>query len=225
MTRTYRVHSQLHAGPDGPIAHQQPIHIRQGALDGSCGQAAVTSALMLLGAIDRDELSDITTTRNKALAKLWKRSMAFYFSGTRPRELQSLLAPYQDHLSSRFVKKNQLAETVACLEENGVGIIGVSNNDFGHWVLAVGVSRADDDLEPDALLLLDSDAPPVPLSPWNAMLSVKGLKSRNGSKGQKHRYVSSAGEATVVIDNVLTITSLIEEIDLGDLDAVAMSNA
>ena len=54
---------------------------------------------------------------------------------------------------------------------------------------------------------------------------TSSAKSRNGSKGQKHRYISSAGEATVVIDNVLTITSLIEEIDLGDLETTRALNA
>lgn len=166
------------------------------------------SALLLLRVIQRDELVDITTTRNKALAKLWKRSTAYYFSGTRPRELQSVLAPYKDRISSRFVKKNLLADTVTCLEDDGVCIVGLSNHDMGHWVLAVGVSRADDGLEPEALLLLDSDAPPVPLSPWNATLSVKGLSGRHGRKGKRHHYVTTDGEAKVEIDSILAITSL-----------------
>ena len=213
MSRIYRCHSQLNAGPEGPIVNKQPLHIRQGALDGSCGQSAVQMALILLGAIDRDELADIGMTRNKALAKMWKRSTAFYFTGTRPKELQSVLAPYRDSITSRFIKKNQLADTVSCLADDGLCIVGISNGDFSHWVLAVGATSADDDVEPDALLILDSDAPPITLTPWNAMLSV------NGRKGQKHRYVSSAGEARVVIDNVLTITSLIEEMDLEALAA------
>lgn len=180
---------------------QRALHIRQGELDGACGQSAVQMALMLLGIIDRDELDDPQGSGNKPLAKMWKRAITYYFTGTSPKELQSLLNPYQGVVSSRFVRKNQLDNTLACLAEDGVCIVGISNKYFSHWVLAVGVSYPHEDLEPDALLLLDSDAPASPLSPWNAMLSIKGRK------GLKHHYASAEGDTKVVIDNVLTITA------------------
>jgi len=88
---------------------------------------------------------------------------------------------------------------------------------FDRRILSLGTGcggeRPDECQGPDALLILDPDAPPVPMAPWNAVLHV----SLNRHK--RHRYMSFDGTSKVVIDSVLALTSVATEemeVDLAD---------
>ena len=213
MSRIYRCHSRLSADLQGPVVNQQPLHLRQSSIDGACGPHCALMALQLLGAVERDELDDIPKAASKPLTKLWKRAADVYFAGSRPKQLQALLEPFADTVRSRFIRKLPLEHAVECLDNNGVCIVGISNNDYSHWVVAVGVSAPGEYQDPDALLILDPDAPPVPMAPWNAVLHV----SLNRNK--RHRYLSVEGTCKVVIDSVLALSSVAAEdmeVDLAD---------
>lgn len=205
MSRIYRCHSRLSADLQGPVVKQQPLHLRQSSLDGACGTHCALMALQLLGAVERDELEDIPKATNERLIKLWRRAADLYFAGSRPKELRALLEPFADTVRSRFVRKLPLEHAAQWLHNDGVCIVGITNNDFAHWVVAVGVSAPDDGQDPDALLILDPDAPPVPMAPWNAVLHV----SLNRNK--RHRYLSVEGTCKVVIDSVLALSSVAAE--------------
>jgi hypothetical protein len=213
MSRIYRCHSRLSADLEGPVVNRQPLHLRQSTIDGACGPHCALMALQLLGAVERDELNDIPKAASKPLTKLWKRAADVYFAGSRPKQLQALLEPFANTVRSRFVRKLLLERTVECLDNDGVCIVGISTGDFSHWVLAVGVSAPDEYQDPDALLILDPDAPPVPMAPWNAVMHV----SLNRNK--RHRYMNFDGTSKVVIDSVLALTSVMTqemELDLAD---------
>ena len=143
----------------------------------------------------------MSSSKREPLANLWKRSSRYYFIGSGPRQLQSVLAPYSDLVTCKEAKKAPLAQAAKTLLQDGVCIVGISNDDFSHWVLAVGIGGKEDSDE-DTLLILDPGLPPLPLLPWNSTLSVKA--SRRGN----HRYETALGQAKVVIDAVLLLTSL-----------------
>jgi hypothetical protein len=169
-------------------------------------------ALMLLGIVNRDDIEeqyDLRLSPNKSLAKMWKRSANFYFTGTAARDLQSVFEPYNNSINSRLLRKaERIAKCIESLEGDGTCIVGVHNDDWSHWSLVVGVSSRDDFDSAESLLLLDPDAPIIPLSAWNATLSVKA-----NSKGM-HKYETAAMTTKVVIDSALALTPRVDEIEL-----------
>jgi hypothetical protein len=203
MNTIFRCHQKLHAGREGPMVNKQPLHLRQGELDSSCGPQCAMMSLILMGALHRDDLYELdgsTATRNRALNKMWKRSTDLYFTGSSPKELQSLFAPYSEIIRSRLLRKEgRNVRAVDCLEQDGLCILGVHNDDFSHWVLAVGFTTQGKLAKPKNFLLLDSDAAALPLMPWNATLSVTpNLKG-------KYRYESEALSTLVTLDTALAL--------------------
>ena len=217
MSIIFRCHSKLLATHEGPMVNKNPLHLRQSDLDSACGPHCALMALMLLGVVDRDDIEDqddLRLSQNKALAKMWKRSANFYFTGTAARDLQSVFEPYSNSINSRLLRKNgRIANCIENLEEGGTGIVGMHNDDWSHWSLIVGV-RCQGELDTaESLLLLDPDAPIIPLSAWNATLSVKA-----NSKGM-HKYETAAMTTKVMIDSVLALTPRVDELDVDfDLD-------
>ena len=208
MSKIFRCHQKLYAGRDGPMVNKQPLHLRQGMLDMACGPHCVLMALMLMGELHRDDLDELDSfavPRNQALTKLWKRSTGLYFTGSAPKELQSLLAPFTDSIKSRYLRKaGRNGRAIECLEQRGTCIIGIHNHDFSHWVLAVGFSTHDKLTKPDKFLLLDPDTSTLPLTPWNATLSA--LPNQNGM----YRYDTVEFTAKVLVDSVLALTPVID---------------
>ena len=209
MTRIYRCNSRLSADLQGPVVNQQPLHLRQSTIYGACGPHCALMALQLLGAVERDEFDDIPKTASKPLTKLWKRAAHVYFAGSRPKKLQALPEPCADTVRSRFIRKLRLENAVECLDNDGVCIVGISNSDYAHWVVSVGVSAPDEYQDPDALLILDLDAPPVPMPSWNAVLHV------SLNRKERDRYLSIDGSCKAVIDSMLALSSVaVEEMEV-----------
>lgn len=125
MSRIYRCHSRLSADLEGPVVNRQPLHLRQSTIDGACGPHCALMALQLLGAVERDELNDISRAASKRLTRLWKRATDVYFAGAAPKQLQALLEPFADTVRSRFVRKLPLEYTAECLDNDGVCIVGI----------------------------------------------------------------------------------------------------
>ena len=197
------------------MVNRTPLHLRQSDLDGACGTHCTLMALMLLGVIKRDELDALPKGRSKALAKLWKQSRGTYFDGTSPKELQSLISAFNPVVTTNFIKKRDFAPLMKCINNDGVCILGIANADYSHWVMVVGYASKTDDADANAstLLILDPNVPTVPLSPWNALLSIN---ASGKSKPVRHRYEQVAGTDKVEIDSVLaiTLTKTFEEMDV-----------
>ena len=217
MSRIYLCHSRLSADLHGPVVNQQPLHLRQSSIDGACGPHCALMALQLLGAVDRDEIEDLPKSTNMRLTQFWNRTADVYFAGSRPKQLQAMLEPFADQVQSRFVRKLPIEHAAHWLRNDGVCIVGISNSDYTHWVVAVGVSAPSEHQEPDALLILDPDASPVPMAPWNAVLHVPQNRSK------RYRYQSVESTSKVVIDSVLALALALSSVTnrekAGDLPA------
>jgi len=185
------------------MVNKQPLHLRQGELDSSCGPQCAMMSLILMGALHRDDLYELdgsNAPRNRALKKMWKRSTDLYFTGSSPKELQSLFAPYSGIINSRLLRKDgRNVRVVECLEQDGLCILGFHNDESSHWVLAVGFSTNGKSGKPKNFLLLDSDVAALPLLPWNATLSAAP-----NQKG-KYRYENEALSTLVTMDTALAL--------------------
>ena len=213
MSRIYRWHPQLKAGSYGPVVSGAALHLQQSDIDGACGTHCALMALMVLGVINRSDLDELPRARKKPLAQFWQRTAAYYFVGSNPRQLQSVLAPYKESVTCRVLpKKNRQTETLLTLQMDGVCIIGIRNDQFSHWVLAIGTGGKEgfDGTEAKTLLILDPNVPPIPLLSWNATLSLK-------AKRHGHRYETSLFAHNVNICATLGLLPSITKID-ADLD-------
>lgn len=183
------------------MVNRSLLHLKQGELDGACGTHCALMALMVFGIIKRDELDDISKVRKKPLSKLWMRTTQYYFSGINPHQLKSVFLPYQEQVHCKVLQSDLVDQTIKLLKQDGVCIIAINNEDFRHWVLAVGFGgknwAKEDAVE--TLLILDPDSPPIPMLAWNGTITVKTLK--NG----QHRYEAADGSVNVSIDAVLAL--------------------
>ena len=136
MSHVYRWHPRLTAGIDGPMVGKSPLHLQQSDLDGACGQHSALMALMLFGEVTRDDLEG---KPKKALSAFWKSARPHYFVGTKPNKLASFFKPYRHAVSSRVVLKDLSDEIRRTLHADGLAIVGVQNDSFDHWSLAVGI--------------------------------------------------------------------------------------
>ncbi len=169
----------------------------------ACGPHCALMALMLIGEIDRDDLDELESNRaplKPALTKMWKRSTNLYFTGSTSKQLQSLFAPFSGAIKSRLLRKDgRNGRAIDCLEQGGLCILGFHNDAFSHWVLAVGFSTHGKSATPEKFLLLDSDAPTLPLIPWNATLTTSPDRKGN------YRYEATDVSEIVTIDSALAL--------------------
>jgi hypothetical protein len=91
-------------------------------------------------------------------------------------------------------------------------VVGIRSEEFRHWVLAIGTGSKEGSGDMETLLILDPGIPPIPLLPWNALLSVKA------SRRDKHRYETALGDSKVSVESVLTLTRDFTEVDF-DLES------
>ena len=206
MSHVYRWHPRLTAGINGPMVGNIPLHLQQSDLDGACGQHSALMALMLFGEVTRDELEG---KPKKALSAFWQSAKPYYFSGSKPSKLASFFKPYRAALSCLAVKQKKMTQEIRqTLHADGLAIVGVQNDRFDHWTLAVGIGEKEGFPKAEKLLLLDPSHPPISMMPWNATLSLK--PSHRGW----HNYDTPAGRAKVHLSDALCLLPCIEEIDL-----------
>ena len=196
----YRCHPSLKATRRGPVVGLNAVHLHQSDIDGACGAHCVMTALLILGVLKRQELSEISDARGPAKS-MWRVAKRKYFVGAGVGELQSMLLPFDEEIEVRAYRKHSIVRTLDVLAESGVAILSISNHRFNHWVLAIGVSgfKRDSDSLPSKLLILDPGHNPVPLAPWNATLKVQG-----GSLNRR-AYEMPTGKVFVDVGSVLTI--------------------
>jgi hypothetical protein len=196
----YRCHPSLKATRRGPVVGLNAVHLHQSDIDGACGAHCVMSALLILGVLDRHELSEISDARGPAKS-MWRVAKRKYFVGAGMGELQSMLLPFDEEIEVRAYRKQGIVRTLDVLAEFGVAILAISNQRFSHWVLAIGVSgfKPGSDSLPSKLLILDPGHNPVPLAPWNATLKVQG-----GSQNRR-AYEMPTSKVLVDLGSVLTI--------------------
>ena len=120
----------------------------------------------------------------------------YYFDGCEVEELQQQLAPYAERVHCKELRWRVVGRTLDALADGRLCLVCFSTERYMHWVLAVGV-RCEAG-EPADLLVLDPAMPPIPLVPWNAMLT--GWASK-----QPRRVIATVSER-VNIDAVLVLS-------------------
>ena len=202
--QTYRCHPALRSSKRGPVIGQSSVHLRQSDIDGACGAHCVLMALLILGVLNRGQTREMAKARGAARS-MWHMVERSYFVGTGVGELRSMLTPYGKEIEAKVCRKNLIARILDVLADAGVAIVGIGNEHFSHWVLAVGVSvceaeaGTEADSKPARLLLLDPGHGSIPLTPWNATLSVKS------GCDDRHVYETPKGRFRVDVGAVLTM--------------------
>lgn len=194
MLHSYHCHPRISAGMHGPMVGNQRLHVRQGEVDATCGYHCVLMALMVLGQVRRNAL--IWDTRDVRLQALRKVAQRYYFDGCEVQELQQQLAPYAEQVHCKELRSRVAERTLDALAGGKLCLVCFSTERYMHWVLAVGLRFEAE--EPADLLVLDPAMAPIPLVPWNAMLT--GWASK-----QPRRVVATLSER-VNIDAVLVLS-------------------
>lgn len=196
----HRCHPALRSSRHGPTVRTNSVHLHQSDLDGACGPHCLLMALMILGILRRPELTRLYKARGKTKS-MWKLAARSYFVGTGIRALKSMLEPYAGKIVARIYRKHLVRKVLDALADSGVAIVGISNEDFSHWVLAVGVGgvESEDAQLPNRFLILDPELSTIPLSAWNATLFIKS------NSANQHAYDTATSRTLVYVDEVLTL--------------------
>lgn len=199
MLKAYHYHPALRAGTQGPMVGRQRVLLRQGENDAACGYHCVLMALMLHGLVFRRSLdSDTTDSRLQAVRNM---GQLHYFQGCSVQVMRAMVQPYADVLACKELRRNVVQRTVQALEAGQVCLVAFSTEHYGHWVLAVGVAYEAG--EPRDLLVLDPYPAPLPLVPWNAMLTGWG--------SEVLRYACAGSAQAASIDAVLVLSLVLQQ--------------
>lgn len=163
-----------------------PLHCRQGRWDGASGLHCAAMALTLLG-----KISDVTTLSGQhttVAGRLWKASLATYFSGLHTGKLALLILSLKAgvKVDCRFKGHQKVLDfTKKQLSEGGLVIVTWSNREGadGHFVLVHGVegTQSGRTFTPTALLVLDPDAAEPSFGGYNGRLEFTSHSARRDS--------------------------------------------
>ena len=195
-----RVHPNVVATKHGPAVSMrgrrgpQPIHLRQGQIDGACGPHCVLMALMALRVVRRGWVIDWPATAPHAVKTALRLTSKWYFSGTDVRNLAQLLKPLHRSVTTRVSKASHSAVIPFILEnlaEERLVVVGVKNgaNRLDHWTLVVGVAGVQkrEHFTPQHFLLLDPSEDPLPFLQWNSTLTVTAHQPRSRARLWRER--------------------------------------
>lgn len=192
-----RVIAPLDATFAGPVARRpegqdQPVHLRQGTLDGACGPCVVFMAMIVCGIADRDDLLPRLRRDGRGrVARVFRvfertgalfqggmdvsaaRSVLAVAFGRRVREWEPALAMIGGPDASAFVRD--------AIERGDPVLLKLSWGDSeaggSHWVLAIGLEyeRWTEAAEGDLcrILVLDPDLPAPAVSAWNGVVDAR----------------------------------------------------
>lgn len=176
--------SCLDSTASGPISTytSQPVHLRQGDLDGACGQYSMMMVLVMLGCFNRDEAcsilgfeEDLTPKYGKFLKKIMSKK---FFLGTLPNDIKAIVnTAFKGEIVTKpcegsgveirsFIEKS--------LIEDKPVMFGLQFSGGAHWVIAVGLdyNGAGDDKELCRFLVLDPGGTSPTFSAWNGAVTT-----------------------------------------------------
>lgn len=183
---TMLVSPLLKVSPKGPVSSENAglVHLRQGELDGACGPYCLITALITLGLMTRDDVTE-NMYRWKGSSREGRFRDALYAfgvlnsDGTEGSDLLWLTDFFKKKgLTARHVEstKKQVFHTVAdAIEAGDLPIVGVEwQGGGGHWMLVAGYQGVivDDELQLTHLLCLDPGQESPKASLWNAVVEV-----------------------------------------------------
>jgi hypothetical protein len=151
MYMVTKVHPNVIATKTGPAVtvggrrEPQPIHLRQGEMDGACGPHCVLMALMALRVVRRGWVTDSPANAPRSVKAALRLTSEWYFCGTAVRDLAQIVQPL-DRLVTASASKASHAALIpfilANLAEERLVVVGVHNSArrLKHWTLALGVA-------------------------------------------------------------------------------------
>ena len=195
-----RVHPNVIATKNGPAVTMcgargpQPIHLRQGEMDGACGPYCVLMALMALRAVRRGWVTNSPATAPRAVKATLRLTSRWYFCGTNVRDLAQLVQPLHRSVTASISKASHAALVPFILDnlaEERLVVVGINNgaHRLKHWTLVVGVAGVQkrDNFNPQHFLLLDPSADPISLLQWNSTLAVTAARPRSRARLWRER--------------------------------------
>lgn len=174
-------------GPESVIGNSseefQKVFLNQGSLDGACGPYSLFMALLVLGLLNRDDITDFRTdgrTKYGKIIKDFDNYPSLFRDGTTVRDLKKILDTHfrKEIKTNVEIGKNKdvIRFAKANLDLNNPTIIGVNFKEGAHWMLAIGYEELDDEIV--RLLCLDPSNTITDHCPWNTILEAQ--KSQSG---------------------------------------------
>lgn len=180
----------------------QPVHFRQGDMDGACGPYCVVMAMMALAKIDREKIVGIDRIDYRTAVGKLLREIHFLdplvLMGATADNLCSLLyanrhVGYESHEGPG---RKILQKAKQSILNNRAVILDVKsskNENLNHWVLGIGAS--------DTHLFLLDPAHDLPASSiWNSTLTITPTSTNFG-----YRYTSQYQPYHVAVSTMIEI--------------------
>ncbi|RPJ87631.1 MAG: hypothetical protein EHM18_00150 [Acidobacteria bacterium] len=174
-------------GPKVPLGEEQewqPVHLRQGSLDGACGPYSVMMALIICGVANYEDARTLWDedhrTRLGKLLRCWDTYGPLCRSGAGLWDLiNSVSEAYGKVLESDFTTGDPGPETRGFIEkhvnENHAVILRVTFSGGSHWVVVVGLEYGMKEGEPVLwrYLVLDPAEETPTVSAWNGVIGAR----------------------------------------------------
>ena len=181
------------------------LHLPQPAEDCLCGPWSLLQAVLILRGWPRSPVLD-QKGANATLRHFWQHVHNCCSEGTTDLQMKQLvdtLAPAIscDVTASRSV--NRIATLASTAIDFGqVPLVRLSSPSWSHWTTVVGCEFLSTEVQPTALLLLDTNAEAPHLSVFNARLELQGAsKARPGP----HLRYLNGGTWRVSLDSIVVV--------------------
>ena len=194
------LHMRLHPGliPDTGATwrqrHRTP-HLRQGDLDGSCGQACVFMSMILLRIARWSEIRTLRMVSSGRYEDTHRQALETWFVGTTDEGLLGLLNTLRPRIRYRHVQGSMKIVRNFALErlaKDELVIMGINKwgSRRGHWTLAIGteIRRIGPSSDITGILCLD----PVESSPTIGCFNAK-IDLLSPALGARHVHYRTEG--------------------------------
>lgn len=191
----------------------QPIHLRQGEMDGACAVYSLMMNLMILKVLTRIQITNLNTTfkGNTAKGRLYKEFFiteglcrdGFYFTEIRDKLSHSfakIIKSHPEKYSNAQSEQGKFVENVKCCINQELPLMtAISFRGGTHAILAIGYEEIDGNLT--KIFCLDPDFAINNSSYWNAVIRIND--STNKVFG--HSYITDKWCTDVCISESLKI--------------------
>lgn len=189
---------------------EQPVHLKQGDLDGACAIYAVMMNLLVLGVVNYSDIcvNGHSYDKRYSIEKLKRdllESKGLHREGNDFEDLKNMLnKSYKQHIIVDYYEHEKENEIINIIDDNIQNdipvVISVVFKGGAHAMLSVGMEYEDE--KPSKVLCLDPSSP-APII--NYYISIVELDT--GGVRYKHKWLNSADSAfiNVKLEDMLII--------------------
>ncbi len=189
---------------DGQLVNdsEEPIHLRQGDMDGACGPYCVVMALLARNTVKRQDFSPLNKidyrTRAGRLLNEIRQTDPLVLSGMAAEQLQQLFIAHNSACSKlTYGSSKELLATASKSIKAGhpviIGIKGRKQDNLDHWTLVIGTCS-------NNLYLLDPGYDLPTGNYWNAIISTNPTSNRFG-----YRYINPWNSTDIEINSLIEV--------------------